>query len=176
MKLIIITGLSGSGKSVALNTLEDIGYYCIDNLPAFLLEALIERLAQDPDPAHQLIAVGIDARGEEVSIKQLPQLIDTLKTQSITSEIIFLEAQPETLVKRFSETRRKHPLTDQNRSLADAMRYERLLLEPLSNTADLHIDTTHTNIHQLRELIRNRISDETETGTSVNSQPDIRRN
>lgn len=159
MKLVIITGLSGSGKSIALHTLEDLGYYCIDNLPVFLLQAFTERLTHKQEEFYRLAAVGIDARNQFNDLKQTNKFVAQLRSQGITCEIIFLEARQDTLIKRFSETRRKHPLTSENRPLAEAINLERQLLEPFLNDADLHIDTTHTTMHQLRDIIRARLAD-----------------
>ncbi|MDJ0805418.1 MAG: RNase adapter RapZ [Gammaproteobacteria bacterium] len=161
MKIDIITGLSGSGKTIALHTLEDLGYYCIDNLPVCLLAAFAEHLAKNPEEIFSRTAVGIDARSQPTHIAKLPEKVKQMREQGIQCEIVFLEAQPDTLIKRFSETKRKHPLSDENRSLAEAIRLERTLLEPLINSADLLIDTTHTTLHELRSLIRDRIGETT---------------
>ncbi|MAT64882.1 MAG: RNase adapter RapZ [Gammaproteobacteria bacterium] len=156
MKLIIVSGLSGSGKSVALNTLEDLGYYCVDNLPV----ALLEPLARELTTARQdRAAVGIDARNHRQDLSRFRDILAGLETQGIQAEIVFLQASDETLLKRFSETRRKHPLTSADTTLADAIRSERNLLEPIASSATLHIDTTHTNLHQLRDLVQERLSD-----------------
>jgi len=160
MKLAIITGLSGSGKSVALHALEDSGYYCIDNLPAFLLSSLAIELANRRDDCFQLTAVGIDARNPTAELGDLSTLMAPLAKQGIHYEVIFLEAQDETLIKRFSETRRKHPLSNENRSLAEAISYEREILASFLTAADLRIDTTQTNVHQLRQLIQDRMSND----------------
>lgn len=160
MKLVVITGLSGSGKSIALNTLEDLGFYCIDNLPVFLLEDLSLRLARERDPAFELTAVGMDARNAVGSLDSVPRLVKDLREQGVETSIIYLDAQADTLTKRFSETRRKHPLADGERSLEEAMLLERKLLEPILSSADLHIDTTHSNIHELRDMIRARVQKE----------------
>ncbi|HSH28805.1 MAG TPA: RNase adapter RapZ [Thiohalobacter sp.] len=156
MKLIIVSGLSGSGKSVALSTLEDLGYYCVDNLPL----ALLEPLARELTAARQTrAAVGIDARNHRQDLARFRDILTGLEARDIRTEIIFLQASDETLLKRFSETRRKHPLTSADTTLADAIRGERNLLEPIASSATLHIDTTHTNLHQLRDLVQERLSD-----------------
>lgn len=160
MKLIIVTGLSGSGKSIALHTLEDLGYYCIDNLPGFLLEALARQLVEAQEAAFDRTAVGVDARGARESLLRLPTLVGELRAQGVKCRILFLEAQPNTLIRRFHETRRKHPLMDGHHSLAEAVQLERQLLEPVLDSADLRIDTTHTNVHQLRDLVRERLEDD----------------
>lgn len=157
MKLVVVTGLSGSGKSIALHTLEDLGYNCIDNLPVFLLEELARRLMEERDPAFEQTAVGIDARNAPDRLHALPALVSQLQSQGIDCRIVFLDAQADTLSQRFSETRRKHPLAGGQRSLAEAMGLELQLLEPILGCADLYIDTTHTNVHQLRDQIRLRL-------------------
>ncbi|MEN8167206.1 MAG: RNase adapter RapZ [Pseudomonadota bacterium] len=156
-KLLIITGLSGSGKTIALHTLEDLGYYCMDNLPVSLLEAFAKNLLDKPEATFARTAIGIDVRSQPDQLSKLPHMVSTLREQAIQCEVIFLEAQPDTLIKRFSETRRRHPLSSDKRSLGEAIRQERLLLEPLISNADLCIDTTHTTLHELRDLIQGRM-------------------
>jgi UPF0042 nucleotide-binding protein len=167
MKLVIITGLSGSGKSTALHTLEDLGYYCIDNLPVFLLRTMGAEMAQSDDPAYELAAVGIDARNQARDLHRLPAMVDELRCQGIDCQIMFLEARDEVLLRRFSETRRKHPLTDPDRPLGEAIQLERELLEPLLGAADLCIDSSKINIHELRDLIRQRLIDSPAKGVSL---------
>ncbi|MCB1877541.1 MAG: RNase adapter RapZ [Chromatiales bacterium] len=158
MKLIIVTGLSGSGKSIALNTLEDAGYYCVDNLPISLLEPFAAELAgKQGHYQHDRAAVGIDARSDLDSLEDFPARLRRLREQGIEVQILFLKAETGTLLKRFSETRRRHPLSSDAVSLAEAIRTERSLLEPISVSADMSIDTTHTNLHQLTELVRQRV-------------------
>ena len=156
MKLIIISGLSGSGKSVALHTLEDLGYYCIDNLPLGLLQAFAMQMLASRQPAYEKIAVGTDARSQPEHLERFPSVLRELRDAGISCEIIYLLADEYTLLKRFSETRRKHPLTGKNVPLAEAIGLERKLLEPIAVNADMHVDTTHMNVHQLRDLIRDR--------------------
>ncbi|MCU7843617.1 MAG: RNase adapter RapZ [Candidatus Thiodiazotropha sp. (ex Monitilora ramsayi)] len=165
MKLQIVTGLSGSGKTIALHTLEDMGYYCIDNLPVSLLEAVALHLTSEPEPIFCKTAVGIDARSQPSKIPQLPALAENIRKRGIDCTMLFLDAQPDTLIKRFSETRRKHPLTDGRQSLDEAIMHERELLQPLNNNADLRIDTSHTNQHELRDLIRSRIGGNSDTAS-----------
>jgi UPF0042 nucleotide-binding protein len=157
VKLVVITGLSGSGKTIALHTLEDSGYYCIDNLPVFLLGELAHRLLREQDQAFERTAVGIDVRNSPGSLRDLPGLVEELRDQGVECQIIFLDAQADTLIRRFSETRRRHPLSGPQRSLEEALQLERELLAPIYAIADLHIDTTPSNIHQLREEIRDRV-------------------
>jgi UPF0042 nucleotide-binding protein len=158
MKLLIISGLSGSGKSIALHVLEDLGYYCIDNLPAGMLPALADQLQQHHDNQHVNFAVGIDARNLTGNLEQFPAILSNLKNQNILCEVFFLEADDVTLLKRFSETRRRHPLSNAEVPLREAIIQERNLLVPISSTADLIIDTSQTNIHQLRDLIHRRVT------------------
>jgi len=157
MKLVILSGLSGSGKSVALHTLEDMGYYCIDNLPLFLLKDLALGLHEGLDAAFQLTAVGVDARTEGAEFENLPDLIGEAQHRGVQCRVVFLDAQTDTLIQRFSETRRRHPLTRGERPLAEAIELERQLLEPVRRAADIQIDTTCTNVHELRHLVRARL-------------------
>jgi UPF0042 nucleotide-binding protein len=166
VKLVIVSGLSGSGKSVALHTLEDLGYYCIDNLPAGLLSVLALELSLAPSPV-QRAAVGIDARNLPQALRQFSDILEQLDERGISSEILFLTCQTETLIKRFSETRRRHPLSNGGTSLADAVEQERSLLEPIAQRADLFIDTSQTNIHQLRDLVHSRVAREKRGGLSL---------
>ena len=158
MKLVIVTGLSGSGKSIALHCLEDLGYYCIDNLPVRLLRTFAAWLLKEREADYHLTAIGIDARNAPEDLQTIPSLIRELRDQNIACEIVFLDARDDVLIRRFSETRRKHPLTRRDLSLSDAIQLERALLVPALGSADLHIDTTDTNVHQLQHLIRSRLS------------------
>jgi UPF0042 nucleotide-binding protein len=164
MDLLIVSGLSGAGKTVALRTLEDIGYYCIDNLPLFLLREFALGLRRThlgaPGGVQDGAAVGIDARNQPDFLADLPRLLGELREQGINCRVIFLHAETHTLIRRFSETRRMHPLTGGNvgLSLAEAIVQERGLLEPLARMAEIRIDTTHTNVHELRDLIRERLA------------------
>jgi len=164
MRLVIVTGLSGSGKSIALNTLEDQGYFCIDNLPIPLLEALAEHLVGERDPNYTWTAVGIDARSRVELLSRVPEVVSSLRERGTECEVLFFDAEDETLIKRFSETRRRHPLTAGRISLAEAIQTERELLSSMRSLADLQIDTTHYNVHQLRDLVRERVSGR-ETGS-----------
>lgn len=154
MKLVIVSGLSGSGKSIALQVLEDLEYYCIDNLPINMLEALTKEIIS---AKHEYVAVGIDARNVATELEHFPQQIKQLQKNNINCEIFFLEASSAALIKRFSETRRKHPLSNKETPLNEAIVQERYLLEPISSKADLRIDTSSTNVHQLRDLIKTRV-------------------
>lgn len=157
MRLIIISGLSGSGKSVALNTLEDGGFYCIDNLPVAMLPAFGGYIEQTGRLSANRYAVGIDARNSPEDLARLPSILDDLAARSVDMELLFLDADYDTLLKRFSETRRRHPLSSPDRPLGEAIQQERDLLLPLLERADLFIDTTQTTVHQLREMVRERV-------------------
>lgn len=156
MKLLIISGRSGSGKSTALNMLEDHGYYCIDNLPASLLPAFVKRISSETLELPQ-VAVSIDARNIPDDLRKVPQIIEDLRHSALDTDIIFLDASSPTLIKRFSESRRKHPLTTETVGLREAITRERELLEPIAALAALSIDTSTMSIHQLRDVIRTRV-------------------
>jgi len=156
MQLVIISGLSGAGKSVALATLEDEGYYCVDNLPTSMLVDLARRMMSQ-ELRYDRVAVGIDARGETKLLDQFGQTIDKLQQMGVNTRLLFLDASAEVLMQRFSETRRKHPLSRMGAPLASAIATERHLLEHMATNANVRIDTTHLNLHQLREVIRSRL-------------------
>jgi len=149
MDLVLISGLSGSGKSVALHLLEDAGYYCVDNLPSSLLQLLVRELRE---AGYDKVAVAIDIRGGK-SIDQLPGQIDALFGWGLTPRFLFLEAKEETLLKRFSETRRRHPLGDQEHGLEAAIREERRRLEAVAGLGQ-RIDTSDFKANALREWVR----------------------
>ncbi|MEX2489043.1 MAG: RNase adapter RapZ [Pseudomonadales bacterium] len=158
MSLIIISGRSGSGKSTALHVLEDMGYYCIDNLPVGLLQPLVQKLTSDLPISK--VSVSIDARNIATDLANFPGMVAGIDSDSVRTQIVYLDSASPALVKRFSETRRKHPLSDHNRDLREALELERELLDPISNMADLSIDTTSLTIHELRDLIRTRVAKE----------------
>jgi UPF0042 nucleotide-binding protein len=157
MRLIVISGLSGSGKSVALHVLEDLGFYCIDNIPAPLLRSVVEEVLRRGDRAYENVGVGLDARNRPEDIEKIPELVKQLRSDGIVCEIIFLQADDKVLLSRFSETRRKHPLTNERVSLPEAIAKERELLGPIINSAELVIDTTSTTVYALRQQIQQRI-------------------
>ena len=158
-RLIIVSGLSGSGKSVALNVLEDLGFYCIDNLPAGLLPALLPEITREGSAvATQRIAVGIDARNPAADLEELPALVQRMKDDGMECEVVFLQAEDDILLKRYSETRRRHPLGDSGLALRDAIARERELLGPVINTADLILYTTRTSVYELRDALRERVA------------------
>ncbi|MFO7858103.1 MAG: RNase adapter RapZ [Ectothiorhodospiraceae bacterium] len=158
-RLIIVSGLSGSGKTVALHTLEDSGCYCIDNLPVSLLTAFGEHVNSLEPGAVDHYAVGVDARNRMSELQAFDSIVSDLEaTTGIRPEILFLTADDDTLIKRFSETRRRHPLSDRDYPLADAIARERALLVPIQGRADVVIDTTATTLHQLRQLVREHVA------------------
>ncbi|HEY3488403.1 MAG TPA: RNase adapter RapZ, partial [Gammaproteobacteria bacterium] len=157
MKLVVISGLSGSGKTVALHTLEDEQYYCVDNLPPALLPALVQELKSSNVTLFNRTAVGIDARTNTADFQHLPDYLKSLKADGIEVETVFLHASDADLIKRFSETRRRHPLSTQCLPLGDAIRKEREILSLVRQNADLIVETSNKTVHELRQLIIDRI-------------------
>ena len=156
MNLVIISGLSGSGKSIALQTLEDLDYYCVDNLPVGLLPSLADQLSQAGNGGHA--AVSVDARNRTDDLVRFPEILRAVKERGLNTQIVFLEASDEVLLKRYSETRRRHPLGRGQRSLREAIGVERGLLGAIAVAADLRVDTSALNLYQLRDLIRDRVA------------------
>jgi UPF0042 nucleotide-binding protein len=167
MRLIIVSGLSGSGKSVALNMLEDLDYYCVDNIPAGLLPSLVAYTVRTSEAAYRLTALGVDARNRPEDLADVPRLAEELRRAGIGCEILFLRAENEVLLKRFSETRRRHPLSRAGIGLQEALEQEQRLLAPVANAADLTIDTSRLSMHDLRELIRERVVERPDGGPSL---------
>jgi len=167
MNLIIVSGLSGSGKSIALHLLEDLGYYCIDNLPISMLPSLIKEFHRKPSEPIQNIAIGIDARNMPDSLNEFESCLKELTTNKINYKVFYLEANDGAIIKRYSETRRKHPLSKPNMSLTEAITLEKKLLEPVAYCADLTFDTSSTNVHQLRERIKERLIKDTTSTASI---------
>lgn len=152
-RFFLISGTSGSGKSIALQVLEDLGFYCIDNLPASLIPEMAARVLSNKTKERNW-AFSIDSRNQDI-IGDLEESFNSLSAFAIETRVIFLDANDETLLKRYSETRRKHPLSDENTSLREAIHKERQLLAFLQKVADRNIDTAKTTPHELRKLIRN---------------------
>lgn len=167
MKLIIVSGRSGSGKSTALHVLEDMGYYCIDNLPVGLLLNLGRQSAEGKDTRLHKVAISIDARNLQGGIEAFPKVHEKLKKMNIDVDIIFLDATSETILKRFHDTRRKHPLSSSTHSLTEAIETEAKLLDQISLRADLSIDTTKLTLYELRDLIKLRVSGSTEQELAI---------
>ncbi|MGB1192103.1 MAG: RNase adapter RapZ [Pseudomonadales bacterium] len=169
MKLVIISGRSGSGKSTALNMLEDLGFYCIDNLPAGLLPALANQALDadsNPENSNEKIAVSIDARNIPTELSRFPQLVKEIPAK-VDTNIIYLDANNNTLIKRFSETRRKHPISNEHMSLKEAIETESLLLESIAAMADLSIDSSTMTLHELRQLISDRVGGKSSSEMSL---------
>jgi len=156
MQLIIISGRSGSGKSTALNQLEDDGYYCIDNLPVSLLPALVTEASREEFQHFQGTAVCIDARNAWKDLENFNSILESLP-DTVETQILYLDAQDTALIKRFSETRRRHPLSSDSMPLAEAIDKERHLLEAISSAASLSLDTSQMTIYELRDSIKQRL-------------------
>ena len=167
MRLIIVSGLSGSGKSVALHMLEDIDFYCVDNIPAALLKSFISHTVRGTGDVDPRTAVGLDARNRPCEIATIPLLANELRRSGIDCDVLYLHASDEILLKRFAETRRKHPLVSAAVGLREAIAAERKLLEPITMAADWVIDTSHMSVHALREVIRQRIDRRSEGRLSL---------
>jgi UPF0042 nucleotide-binding protein len=150
MQLVIVTGLSGSGKSVVLKALEDSGYYCVDNLPATLLADIPQHLH-----GQSHVAISMDTRSEAIEV--LPESIQKLKDQGIAVQVLYLESSIETLVKRFSETRRRHPLSDENTTLAESIARERDMLSQLAYLGH-RIDTSALSANTLRNWVKDFVA------------------
>ena len=149
--LVIVSGMSGSGKSVALNTFEDLGYYCVDNLPAELLPEFVRRmLASEAAPGK--IAVGIDARSQG-DLADVPEALSRIGAQGLDTRLLFFDTRDEVLLRRYADTRRRHPLSHLGLVLADAISLERQALKPLRQIADSVLDTSDLNVHQMRRHI-----------------------
>lgn len=170
MKLLILTGLSGSGKSIALDTLEDSGFYCIDNLPITLLDDFINNVLLHNQSTYRKTAIGIDARSQGDSLSVFADKLASIREQGIECDVIYMQAEENVLLKRYSETRRRHPLTSLNLSLKEAIKSEKDMLKPVASFADLIVDTSHTHYHQLRELIRDYVQEGVEQKISIQTQ------
>jgi UPF0042 nucleotide-binding protein len=165
MHIIIVTGISGSGKTLTLNTLEDQNYYCIDNLPPELLPHLLQTALIEQ---HKKIAVGIDIRSGEQSIQLLPDIIKKIKSKPQKIEVVYLYADTVVIKKRYNETRRRHPLSSNNKqSLEAALHQEINILDHISRIADLRIDTSKINIYQLSHFLKQRLCKNTIQGIAL---------
>lgn len=163
-KLVIVSGRSGSGKSTALHVLEDAGFYCIDNIPALLLPQLLEQCAGEASLTRT--AVSIDARNIPGSLARFPEIIASLPP-AFAVDVIYLDADDATLIKRFSETRRRHPLSNAGMPLAEALAAERALLAPIAERAARTIDTRSMSLHDLRDLITKTVLAQPASGMAV---------
>lgn len=158
-RLILVSGLSGSGKSTALRALEDQGCYCVDNLPAALLKEFAQQIGNEP-LLYSTVALGIDARSRDPQPEAITDWLDQRKEAGLHCQLLFLTADTRAIIKRFSETRRRHPLTSDHSALPQAIEDEKKLLEPLKRRADWIIDTSDTNIHQLKRQVWNCLGGE----------------
>lgn len=158
--LIVLTGMSGGGKTVALRALEDLEFYCVDNLPSALLPQLVEAAARSGVRRNR-IAVGVDVRNRSEDFQHMPLVLSELAGKGVQVHLVFVDCNDPVLIKRYSETRRRHPLAQRGVSLADAIVEERRLLRPLMAIAEKVIDTSEMNVHQLRRLIATRYAQTT---------------
>ena len=150
--LVIVSGMSGSGKSVALNTFEDLGFYCVDNLPAELLPDFVRSVARD-DGAPEKLAVGIDVRNRHTDLSNIPEWLSAVGALGLDPRLVFFDTTDAVLLKRYADTRRRHPLSHLGLALADAISLERQVLKPLRQIADAVIDTSQLNVHQMRRQV-----------------------
>ncbi len=164
---ILISGLSGAGKSIAMHALEDLGFFCVDNLPMTLVPALMEQVRSAGANRERHVAVVVDARGAGRGLEKFADAVQQLRDGGITPQVIFLEAEDNELITRYKETRRRHPLTSKDCTLSEAISRERALLAPLRESADVIIDTTHTHLYQLKDLVRQRLQDSAPDSFSV---------
>ena len=157
LRLIIVSGLSGSGKSVALHALEDLGFYCIDNLPVALLTSAVDEIRRNNGKSPRHLAVGVDARNHADNLDELPDQLRMLREQGVKADIIFLHAGDDILLQRYSESRRRHPLAEQGTELRAAIESERAILADIQVSADLIVDTSRTSIYELADIVRSRV-------------------
>lgn len=165
--LVIVSGLSGAGKTTALHALEDLGYYCVDNLPAALLQEFARQIKSNPE-RYGKVALGIDARSRGSELARIPAILEQLSSdEALNCQLLFLSADDKILIKRFSETRRRHPLTTADQTLPEAIKKEQELLSPLITAADWVVDSSDTNIHQLRRQVWKCIDESSQEMTIV---------
>lgn len=167
MRLIVISGHSGSGKTSALNILEDVGFTCMDNLPASLLPELINQLREQTSDPELKLAVGIDARNLVGDLTKIPKILSTIENLGVQVDVIFLKAQRTDLLRRYSETRRKHPLSSDTTGLKEAIDMEESIISPIAKVASLTVDTSGLTLHQLRDLVKNTIVPNNEQQMSI---------
>jgi RNase adapter protein RapZ len=161
VELVVVSGLSGSGKSVALAMLEDLDWYTLDNVPARLLSLVVGELVGGEDPKFSRLAIGLDSRPRPEDLPVTRALLDDLRQRGMQSQLIFLHATEPVLVQRYLDTRRRHPHTPGTagtRTLAAAITYEQELLTPLAESADLVLDTSTMSVHELRDIVRDRVA------------------
>jgi len=166
-QLTLVTGHSGGGKSTALRALEDLGFYCVDNLPAALLPEFARQIGNSDNEEYSRVALGVDARSPGRDLEQIPAWLEGLAARGLDCQLFFLTADTKAIIKRFSETRRRHPLTSDQHALPQAIEREKILLEALKSRADWVIDTSDTNIHQLRRQMWKCVGGDNEPMTVV---------
>lgn len=158
MEFVIISGRSGSGKTTALQLLEDSGFICIDNLPVNLLPALITEVSQANHNSTMKFAVGIDARNVGGNLSRFPEILEDAQKQNARFTVVYLDASDRVLIKRFSETRRKHPLSNKTTGLKEAIQAENTILEPVARLSDITIDTSNLTLHELRSAVKKKVA------------------
>ena len=168
MEFVIISGMSGAGKTTALHVLEDIGYYCVDNIPSSLLGTLYNLCRRSSDEGMKRVAVVVDVRGNE-NYEQMTEEIKDFKKSNDNVKVVFFSAKTDTLIVRYKETRRKHPLTERLKdgSVTEAVEFEKALLLPVRHLSDYHIDTTYMSDRQLRERVRSMFLSDTSQGITL---------
>ncbi len=158
MEFVVISGRSGSGKTTALQLLEDSGFICIDNLPVNLLPTLITEVSQANHKSSMKFAVGIDARNVGGDLSRFPEILEWAQKQNARFTVVYLDASDQVLIKRFSETRRKHPLSNKTIGLHEAIRAEHNILDPVARLSDITIDTSNLTLHELRSAIKKKVA------------------
>lgn len=155
----MISGRSGSGKTTALQLLEDSGFICIDNLPVNLLPTLITEVSEAPNSSTMKFAVGIDARNVGGDLSRFPEILEwAQQKQNARFTVVYLDASDQVLIKRFSETRRKHPLSSKTTGLLEAIRAENMILDPVARVSDITIDTSNLTLHELRSAVKKKVA------------------
>lgn len=159
VEFVVISGRSGSGKTTALQLLEDSGFICIDNLPVNLLPTLITEVSQASSSANMKFAVGIDARNVSGDLGRFPEILEwAQQNQNARFTVVYLDASDQVLIKRFSETRRKHPLSNKTTGLREAIRAENTILDPVARVSDITIDTSNLTLHELRSAVKKKVA------------------
>jgi RNase adapter protein RapZ len=168
MEFVVISGRSGSGKSTALHLLEDCGFICIDNLPINLLPSLITEATQSPKTKSMKFAIGIDARNISGDLSRFPEILLWGQQQhQVQFTVVYLDASDAILIKRFSETRRKHPLSNKKVGLEEAIKAESVILEPVARLSDITVDTTNLTLHELRTAIKKKVAGDHSEGLAL---------
>lgn len=165
-RILIVTGQSGAGKSTALQVLEDIGYYCIDNLPLILLPDIVEKIAHQQTLDY--LALGIDVRSTQNDFQQFAKIIQALQAYS-TVDVLYLSTQNQELISRFNLSRRPHPLSYRYATLSECIHQERILLEPIQSETNLHIDTTNKSVHDIKQAILERLGQRLQLSVIIQS-------